>query len=92
VMAALLPALRALGSPAVAELPRGRPRTLAGDELWLVGQGGGAIEVSAGGVVSKTAMADGVAHVTTARAGVASVRTKSGDATVKLAFSRPAPP
>src|SRR5262249_19698256 len=91
VMAALLPALRALGSPAVVELGRGRPRTLAGGELWLVGQGSGGLEVSAGGLTTKTSMVDGVAHVATERAGVASVRTVSGGATVKLAFSRPAP-
>ncbi|HEX9104337.1 MAG TPA: sulfatase-like hydrolase/transferase, partial [Polyangia bacterium] len=41
VMAALLPALHALGAPAAVDTTRGEVRTVAGGELWIVGSGSG---------------------------------------------------
>jgi arylsulfatase A-like enzyme len=87
VMAALLPALHALGAPAVVELGRAQPRTVAGGELWLVGTGSGTVEVGGAHVT----MTDGVARLDTPRAGAAPLRARDGDATPRLAFSRPKP-
>jgi hypothetical protein len=87
VMAALVRALHALGAPSVVDLSRGQPRTIAGGELWLVGDGAGSVD--AGG--QRATMTDGVARVDTPRAAVAPVRRGDGDATLRLAFSRPKP-
>jgi hypothetical protein len=87
VMAALVRALHALGAPAVVELARGKPRTVAGSELWLVGRGSGTLDV--GG--TRALMSDGVARVVATRAGAVAVRTLDGDARAELAFTRAVP-
>jgi hypothetical protein len=91
VMGALLLALHALGDPSVVELAHGSPRTLAGGELWLVGDGSGRVEAATGSTVARGSMTDGVARLDTPRAGSATIRTRDGDAAPRLAFSRPAP-
>ncbi|HEX6835063.1 MAG TPA: sulfatase-like hydrolase/transferase, partial [Polyangia bacterium] len=85
VMAALMPALHALGAPAIVDVTRAEPRTVAGGELWIVGSGSGALDVGS----ERATMTDGVARLDTPRAGAAAVRKKDGDATPRLAFSRP---
>ena len=87
VMAALLPALHALGSAAVVDLAHAAPRTVAGGELWIVGSGAGTLDV--GG--ANATMTDGVARLDTPRAGSAPLRRRDGDATARFAFSRPKP-
>ena len=87
VMAALLRALHALGAPAVVDLAHGAPRTIAGGELWIAGSGSGTLDVAG----AAAAMSDGIARLDTARAQPAAVRAKDGDATPRLAFSRPKP-
>ncbi len=87
VMAALVRGLNALGAPSVVELARAQPRTMAGGELWLVGSGAGTIDVAS----LRATMTDGVARLDTPHAGVAPVRRGDGDATPRLAFSRPRP-
>jgi arylsulfatase A-like enzyme len=87
VMAALLPALRAVGATDVVDLARGPARTIAGGELWIVGRGTGRLD--AGG--TRTTMTDGVARVTTPHAVTVPVRLVDGDAAPRFAFSRPTP-
>ncbi|HEY2742998.1 MAG TPA: sulfatase [Polyangia bacterium] len=87
VMATLLPALHALGDPAVVELARATPHTIAGGELWLVGSGSGTLDVGA----TRATMVDGVARLDTARAQAAPVRANDGDANARFAFTRPKP-
>ncbi len=87
VMAALLPALHALGAPAVVDLAHAAPRTVAGGELWIVGSGAGTLEVGP----DRVAMTDGVARLDTARAQSAPVRRGDGDASARFALSRPKP-
>ena len=94
VMAVLLPALHALGAPAVVELGeresfRAPPLTVAGGELWIVGTGSGILDVAAARVV----MTDGVARLDTPHAVTVTVtiRRRDGDAKPRLAFSRRKP-
>jgi len=87
VMTALLHALHALGAPAVVDVTRAEPRTLAGGELWIVGIGAGTLDVGP----QRATMTDGVARLDTPRTGAVAVRHEDGDATPRLAFSRPKP-
>ena len=87
VMAALLPALHAVGAPAVVELAHAPARTVAGGELWIAGSGAGTVDVGP----LRAVMTDGVARLDTPRALVAPVRRKDGDAAPRFAFSRPKP-
>ena len=91
VMAALVPALHALGAPAVVDLQRGPARAVAGGELWLIGKGDGTLELASAGASVRVAMTDGVAHLDTPRAGSFTVRRRNGDASARFAFSRPSP-
>ena len=87
VMAALVRALHAVAAPAVVDLSRAQPRTIAGGELWLVGSGAGTVDAGA----QRATMTDGVARLDTPHAAVAPVRRRDGDATPRFAFSRPKP-
>jgi arylsulfatase A-like enzyme len=87
VMAAIVNALHALGSPDVVDLAHATPRTIAGGELWIAGSGSGTLDVGSDHV----AMTDGIARLDTARAQSAPVRRHDGDANARFAFSRPKP-
>ncbi|HEX4458176.1 MAG TPA: HEAT repeat domain-containing protein, partial [Polyangia bacterium] len=91
VMAALLPALHALGDGAVLDLAHHSPQAIAGGELWLAGSGVGSVDVTVGGAGQRVQLADGIARVMTARSGRVRLRVIDGDARPQLAFSRRAP-
>jgi arylsulfatase A-like enzyme len=90
VMAALLPALGALGAANVVDLTRGRATALAGGELWVAGSGEGTVEVKAGGAVAHAPFL-GVALVRTVHGGPAIVQLAGGDGTLRWALSRSTP-
>ncbi len=93
VMAALLPALHALGDRGVVDLAAHNPplRALSGGELWLAGSGTGSVDVTIGSAAQRVQLVDGIARAATARAGSARLRVIDGDARPQLGFSRPAP-
>jgi len=85
VMRALVEALERLGSQRVA--PVERAQVPGKGELWIVGDGAGALGVAG----AQVPFQGGVARVDTARAGAVSVKPREG-AKPRLAFWRPAPP
>ena len=91
VMAALLPALHALGDGRVVDLAHHSAHAVAAGELWIAGGGTGSVDISAGGSAQRAQLADGITRVTTAKAGSVRLHVVDGDARPRLAFIRRAP-